>query len=211
MMNIFRLYADEKSEYQSNDAIQWYLNNLFLQKLITKSLQRKDIDQLYQLRYFLVDLIENCVSRQQMKLSKHELNNFKQKQEQIMSMKGFLLVKQDFLLPQRSDLVDVDLEIKCNLKEYQNKNEVLFDLNTTFQLENTKENDQKFLIRLTAVSYGHIIKEKYLTDTYRQIKNLSIPIIFSKLMCDMNEWNQSRKYLQYLLIYSNEQDLRWIE
>ncbi|CAF1387960.1 unnamed protein product [Adineta steineri] len=30
-------------------------------------------------------------------------------------------------------------------------------------------------------------------------------------MCDMNEWNQSRKYLQYLLIHSNEQDLSWIE
>ncbi|CAF0823288.1 unnamed protein product [Adineta steineri] len=30
-------------------------------------------------------------------------------------------------------------------------------------------------------------------------------------MCDMNEWNQSRKYLQYLLIHSNGQDLPWIE
>ncbi|CAF4285743.1 unnamed protein product, partial [Adineta steineri] len=80
MMNIFRLYADQKSEYQSNDAIQWYLNHSCLQKLITKSLQRKDIDQLYH-----------------------------------------------------------------------------------------------------------------------------------QLMCDMNEWNQSRKYLQYLLIHSNEQDLPWIE
>ncbi|CAF1438883.1 unnamed protein product, partial [Adineta steineri] len=179
MMNIFRLYANEKSEYQSNDAIQWYLNNSFLQNLITKSLQRKDIDQLYQLRYFLVDLIENFVIHQQVKLSKHELNHFKQKRGQMMSMKGFLLVKQDILLPQRSDLVDVDLEIKCNRKEYQNKKEVLSDLNTTFQLENIEENDQKFLIRLIAVSYGQMIKEKYLTDTHRQIESLSIPIIFN--------------------------------
>ncbi|CAF4010656.1 unnamed protein product [Adineta steineri] len=211
MMNIFRLYADEKSDYQSNDAIQWYLNNSFLQKLITKLLQRKDIDQLYQLRYFLVDFIENFVIHQQMKLSKHELNHFKQKHGQMMSMKGFLLVKQDILLPQRSDLVDVHLEIKYNLKEYQNKNEVLFDLSTTFQLKTIEKNDQKFLIQLTAVSYGHIIQEKYLKDTDRQIENLSIPIIFNKLMCDMNEWHQSRKYLQYLLIHSNEQDLLWIE
>ncbi|CAF1250880.1 unnamed protein product [Adineta steineri] len=219
MMNIFRLYADEKL-YQSNDAIQWYLNNSFLQKLITKSLQRKDIDQLYQLRYFLVDLIENLtrechtgnvVMYQQIKLSKHELNHFRQKQGQILSMKGFLLVKQDIVLPQRSDLVDVHLEIKCNIKEYQNKNEILFDLNTAFQLENIEENDQKILIRLTAVNYGQMIKEKYLKDTHRQIENLSIPIIFSKLMCDMNEWNQARKYLQYLLIHSNEQDLPWTE
>ncbi|CAF4160538.1 unnamed protein product, partial [Adineta steineri] len=219
MMNIFRLYTDEKL-YQSNDAIQWYLNNSSLQKLITKSLQRKDIDQLYQLRYFLVDLIENLtrerhtenfVIHQQMKLSKHELNHFKQKQGQIISTKGFLLVKQDIVLPQRSDLIDVHLEIKCNLKEYQNKNEILFYLNTTFQLENIEENDKRFLIQLTAVHYGRMIKEKYLKDTHRQIENLSIPIIFSKLMCDMNEWNQSRKYLQYLLIHSNEQDLPWIE
>ncbi|CAF1420015.1 unnamed protein product [Adineta steineri] len=154
MMNIFRLYANEKSEYQSNDAIQWYLNPSFLQKLITKSLQRKDIDQIYQLRYFLVDLIENFVIHQQVKLSKHELNHFEQKQGQMMSMKGFLLVKQDILVPQRSDLVDVHLEIKCNRKEYQNKNEILFYLNTTFQLENIEENDQRFLIQLTAVNYG---------------------------------------------------------
>ncbi|CAF1412436.1 unnamed protein product [Adineta steineri] len=109
MVNIFRLYADEKL-YQSNDAVQWYLNNSFLRKLITKSLQRKDIDQLYQLRYFLVDLnknltrerrIENFIIHQQMKLSKHELNHFKQKRGQIMSMKGFLLVKPDILLSQR--------------------------------------------------------------------------------------------------------------
>ncbi|CAF0850895.1 unnamed protein product [Adineta steineri] len=133
MTNIFRLYTDEKL-YQSNGAIQWYLNNSFLRKLISKSLQRKDIDQLYQLRYFLVDLIENLthehrtenfVIHQQMKLSKHELNHFKQKQGQIMLMKGFLLL--------------------------------------------------------------------------------------NKLMCDMNEWNQARKYLQYLLIHSNEQDLPCIE
>ncbi|CAF4430517.1 unnamed protein product, partial [Adineta steineri] len=142
-----------------------------------------------------------------MKLSKHELNHFKQKQGQIISTKGFLLVKQDIVLPQRSDLIDVHLEIKCNLKEYQNKNEILFYLNTTFQLENIEENDKRFLIQLTAVHYGRMIKEKYLKDTHRQIENLSIPIIFSKLMCDMNEWNQSRKYLQYLLIHSNEQDL----
>ncbi|CAF1552033.1 unnamed protein product, partial [Adineta steineri] len=225
MMNIFRLYTDEKL-YQSNDAIQWYLHNSFLQKLITKSLQRKDIDQLYQLRYFLVDLIknltrehqqliqfhtENVVIHQQIKLSKHELNHFKQKQGQMISLKGFLLVKQDIVLPQRSDLIDVHLEIKCNLKEYQNKNEVLFDLNATFQVENIEENDQTIFIQLAAVNYGRMIKEKYLTDTHRQIENLSIPIIFSKLMCDMNEWNQSRKYLQYLLIHSNEQDLPWIE
>ncbi|CAF1387941.1 unnamed protein product [Adineta steineri] len=150
MMNIFRLYADEKSEYQSNDAIQWYLNPSCLQKLITKSLQRKDIDQLYQLRYFLIDLIENFVIHQQVKLSKHELKYFKQKQGQIMSMKRFLLVKQDILLSQRSNLVDIHLEIKYNLKEYQNKNEVLFDLNTTFQLKNIEENDERFLIQLTA-------------------------------------------------------------
>ncbi|CAF0839899.1 unnamed protein product [Adineta steineri] len=219
MMNIFRLYADEKS-YQSKDAIQWYLNNSFLRKLITKSLQRKDIDQLYQLRYFLVDLIENLtrerhtenfVIHQQIKLSKHELNHFKQKQGQIISMNGFLLVKKDTVLPQRSHLIDVHLEIKCNLKEYQNKNEVLFDLNTTFQLENIEENDQTILIQLTVVNYGQMIKEKYLTNTRRQIENLSIPIIFSQLMCDMNEWNEARKYLQYLLIHSNEQDLPWIE
>ncbi|CAF0823268.1 unnamed protein product [Adineta steineri] len=150
MMNIFRLYANEKSEYQSNDAFQLYLNHSFLQKLITKSLQRKDIDQLYQLRYFLVDFIENFVIHQQ--------------RGQMMSMKGFLLVKQDILLPQRSDLVDVHLEMKCNRKEYQNKNEVLFDLNTTFQLENIEENDERSLIQLTAVSYGQMIQEKYLTD-----------------------------------------------
>ena len=46
-------------EYQSNDAIHWFLNNSFLQKIINKALQTKDIDQLYMLRYFIGDLIES--------------------------------------------------------------------------------------------------------------------------------------------------------
>jgi hypothetical protein len=70
--------------------------------------------------------------------------------------------------------------------EFSYQKEVLFDLNTTFRLENIQQDEQVWFISITAVNDGGVLRQKYIDDTDRQMKNLSIPIIFGKLICDMS-------------------------
>ncbi|CAF1249385.1 unnamed protein product [Adineta steineri] len=165
-----------------------------------------------------------------MKLSKNEFNYLKENQGELLSIKGFLFLNSlsknittEFI--ENKDLINVVLQIECNLKEMGNnhvfidltrlneKEEVLFDLNTTFKLESIHQDKQIWLIKMIATNDGESIIEKYIEDTHRQIENVSISIIFGKLMCDMNEWNQSQKYLEFLMndLSSNHEDLAWIE
>ena len=44
-----------------------------------------------------------------------------------------------------------------------------------------------WLIKLNAVNDGRIVTQKYIDDTRRQIQDLSIPIIFGKLICEMSQ------------------------
>ncbi|CAF4340152.1 unnamed protein product, partial [Adineta steineri] len=213
--------------------------------MINKVSETKDIDQVYHLRYFLSDLseclshehqqiiesgIENFVFSQQMKISKNEFNYLKENQGKLLSTKGFLFLnslstKLTTESIENKDLIDVVLQIECNLREMGNnhifidltrsneKEEVLFDLNTTFRLESIHQDKQTWSIKMMATNDGELIIKKYIEDTHRQIENVSISIIFGKLMCDMNKWNQLQKYFQYLLndLSSNHEDLAWIE
>jgi hypothetical protein len=117
-------------------------------------------------------------------------------------------------------------EIECNIKELGDsiifadttkfndlpcQKTILFDFNTTFQLDNIQQDGQLWLIKLNAVNVGRTIKQKYIDDTRRQIEDLSIPIIFGKLICDMCQWNQSQTYFEHLLNDQHDEDLAWIE
>ena len=123
------------------------------------------------------------------------------------------------LTSKQTDLISVLFEIECNLKEL-NENfifaeidheTILFDLNSTFQLDNIQQNEQIWIIKLTAINDGQTITQKYIDDTRRQFEDLSISIIFGKLICDMSQWNQSQIYFQSLLNDPHDEDLAWIE
>ena len=125
------------------------------------------------------------------------LNYLKENQGKLMLMKGFLSINCHSLSAlrfptksiQQADLIDVLFEIECNVKELGDnlifadltqfseesisKTEVLFDLNTTFRLENIQQVEQIWIIRIIAVNDGQIITQKYIDDTHRQIENLS--------------------------------------
>ena len=149
-----------------------------------------------------------------MKLSKDELDKLKENEGKLISMKGFLSISRPRLPPvisttQRTDTITVLLEIECNLRELGDNvifaditqfNEspslegILFDFNATFRLENIRKDEQVWIVKMTAVNDGRTLLKTYIHDTRRQIENLSIPIIFGKLICDMSQWNQSQKY-----------------
>ncbi|UJR38727.1 hypothetical protein I4U23_031392 [Adineta vaga] len=228
-------------KYRPVDALQWYFNSSFLQKVINKAIQTKDIRHLCQLEYFLRDLIqslryehkkivqsgiENFIFHHTMKLTHREFNQLYENQGKLVAFKGFLLVNSSIHVVKETDLIDVLFEIECNVKEVNDnvtfvsitqlnqgscQNAVLFDLNTTFKLEYIQQTEQIWLIKLTVVNDGPILIEKYLDDTYRQNKHLNIPIVFGKFISNMNQWDQAYVYLQHLFNYSSGEDLLWIE
>ncbi|CAF4492615.1 unnamed protein product [Rotaria sp. Silwood2] len=70
-----------------------------------------------------------------------------------------------------------------------------------------------WFIHMSASNEGQSIKEKYITDSHRQIEDMNIEILFGRLMCDMGLWNQSQHFFEYLLNKSNNnsKDLAMIE
>jgi tetratricopeptide (TPR) repeat protein len=178
---------------------------------------------------------EKLIVYRQMKLSNDEFKQLQENKDKLILMKGFLIAHTDSSSPlalstssiERTDLISVLFEIECNIKELSDnlifaditqfnqlpscQKIILFDFNTTFRLENVQQNEQMWLIKLNAVCDGRSILRKYIDDTHRQIEDLSIPIIFGKLICDMGQWNQSQIYFEHLLNDSHDEDLVWIE
>ncbi|CAF4229470.1 unnamed protein product [Rotaria sp. Silwood2] len=95
--------------------------------------------------------------------------------------------------------------------ESSHQQEILFDLNTTFRLENIQEGEQIWIIKMIVVNDGQTLIQKYIDDIHRQIADRTIPIIFGKLICDMSQWNQSQLYFQHLFNDSHRENLAQIE
>ena len=72
--------------------------------------------------------------------------------------------------------------------------EILFDLNKTFLLENIQQTDQVCRIRLSIVNDRMKIAKEYIDNVRRQTENSSIRVVFGKLILDMCQWNQSERY-----------------
>ncbi|CAF1428918.1 unnamed protein product [Adineta steineri] len=154
------------NDYDSNEAVRLFMKYPSLREFINKALKNEDIKQLYMLRYFLSDLIqnlqfgkENRIVYRRMIISRSEFNQMQEHNDNIQ-----------------------------------------------------QQNDQLWIIKLISVNDGQIIQQKYIDDTCHQFQDLSISIIFGKLICDMSQWNQSQAYFEYLLNnYSHTEDLAWIE
>ena len=236
------LLDEFEQNYHAKESLLLFKKNVFLHQLINRALKTKNIDQLYSLRYFLTDLINNIEHRHQqiiqsnreylivyreMHLLMDELNQLRENQGQLISLKGFLMTSTvRSVSPSTStngtDLISVLFQIEFHIKELSDQiifgeidslsleETFLFDFNTTFQLENIEQIEQIWMIKLKVVNHGRIILQKYIDDTHRQIEHLSLPILFGKFICDMGQWNQSINYFQCLMKDSHE-DLAWIE
>ncbi len=171
---------------------------------------------------------EKLIVYRQMKLSKDEFKQLLNKKGKLLSMKGFLIAHTDRSSAsiEQTHLISVLFEIECNVKELGNdlifvditqftqsssQETILFDFNATFRLEEIQQKEGILVIKLIAVNDGRYILRKYIEDTHRQIEDLSIPIMFGKLLCDMSEWNQSQEYFQRLMNNSPNEDRAWIE
>ncbi|CAF1321714.1 unnamed protein product [Rotaria magnacalcarata] len=58
---------------------------------------------------------------------------------------------------------------------------------------------------------GHKITKDYLEFIRQETEELSHSIVFSRLLCDLGEYDKSQKYFEQLLNDSQNEDHAWIE
>ncbi|CAF1019426.1 unnamed protein product [Rotaria sp. Silwood1] len=163
-----KLINEFEENYQTQDAIHWYLKQSFISKLINKALKIEDIDFLYQFRFFINDLSQNLHDQHEkillsnetilnvyrgMKLNKEEFNKLKENQGKLISINGYLLTNQqkskayDFVnkSTKRLDIISIIFHIQCDIKNL-NKNIIFGNINQS----NNYFNEQDILFDLNA-------------------------------------------------------------
>ena len=168
------------------------------------------------------------------KLSNSELDKFKKNEGKLVSTNGFLLTSQDRSealafakeSTKRTDTNPTLIEIKCDVKklgervifanlatfsELPNENGVLFDLNSVFQLETVRYEDDTWLIKMNATDKGPSITENYIKVMRLDTEKLSFPIMLGIVMCSMSEYNKSQQYFEKMLADPNGEDPASIE
>ncbi|CAF4647876.1 unnamed protein product, partial [Rotaria sp. Silwood2] len=153
------------------------------------------------------------------KLKSDEIEKFKENTGKLVSINGFFTTSSlrstalnQAMKPSRTnDFIPVLLEIQFNLQNLSNsaivanivhfsklpceeQEDIIFDSNATFRLDSVKMEDDIWLIQMIASNDGQIIKDKYIKDSHRQMEDLSIKILFGRLMCDMGQWDQSQHF-----------------
>ncbi|CAF4128050.1 unnamed protein product [Rotaria sp. Silwood2] len=168
------------------------------------------------------------------KLTKKELKKLKKNEGALICMNGYLSANRhrssalDVAMKptKRSDLISVIFEIECNIRElgeniifadisqyseYPDRQEVLFDVKTTFRLKNTQRLAQVWLVKMNASNDGQKIVTDYLEEKYLKTEEKSMSIVFGRLMCNLDQHDKAQKYFEGLLHDRNIENLAWIE
>ncbi|CAF3740437.1 unnamed protein product, partial [Rotaria sp. Silwood1] len=166
-----------------------------------------------------------------MKMAKDQIEKFKENEGKLVSISGFFTantfrstaLNQAMKPSKQTGLSSVLLKIQCDLQHLNNgvvvtnsceeQQEILFNSTVTYRLKNVRMEDEIYFVEMSASNDGQIIKEKYINDSRRQIEDLSIKILFGRLMCDIGQWNQSQHFFEILLNNwnNNNEDLAKIE
>ncbi|CAF5125445.1 unnamed protein product, partial [Rotaria magnacalcarata] len=140
-----------------------------------------------------------------MKMNQDEIGKFKENEGNLVSIHGLLettsirstALTQVIKVVRETHMIPVLLEIESDLNhnasftdtiqcgDLPSEKDILFDSNVTFRLEKVKTDEKVVLMALKVSTDGETIKQKYIEDTHRQIENLSMKILFGRLMCDI--------------------------
>jgi tetratricopeptide (TPR) repeat protein len=165
-----------------------------------------------------------------LKLEKDEIANLKQNEDGIISANGFFSTTSSKSIAlefakkstKRQNVVSVLYEIKCDnydqnivfadISQYSNypdEKEVLFDIGTTFKIQSVNEDivdSNLWIIKMQAVNEGLRIAKDYIELNRKQEDEISVTIIFGKLLTLMGKYDQSLIYFQNLLLNESENE-----
>ncbi|CAF3827795.1 unnamed protein product [Rotaria sp. Silwood1] len=168
------------------------------------------------------------------KLDKEEFDKLKENQGKLVSTNGYLSTSQRKSLAlsfamkptKRIDVIPVLFHIQCDIKQvnkniifadisefsqYPHEEEVLFDLNACFIIESIEEQESLQIITMNLSNEGQKITKDYLDLTRQETEELSVSIVFGRLLCNLGEYDKSQKYFEQLLNDSKDEDRAWIE
>ncbi|CAF1437659.1 unnamed protein product [Rotaria sordida] len=170
------------------------------------------------------------------KLSKEEFDKIKQNQGKLISTNGYFSTSRlksfasNFAqksTKRTADLVSILFHIQYDIKhidknitfadidqysDYPYEQEVLFDLNTCFQIESIQENESIQIIKMNLSNEGQKITKDYIELIQKETEGMNISIIFGRLLNDLGEYDKSQKYFQQFLCNNTQnEDHAWIE
>lgn len=206
--------------YEPSHAINWYTRPSFVAGLVNKALRTEDIDLLYTFRFFIVDLSESIRSLsvaqstgetyhlyRGLTLSSDEIDKFLSNIGNLLSPNGFMSTSRsaDVAVIYGENAmfkieVDTSLKICADIKEQSNigdEEEVLFDLGSTFRIEDVSYNNEtsRWIIKLVAVPDGVELKR----ELYDYHKIIHTDIFFGELIYLMGQYERAKRYFRNIL------------
>ncbi|CAF3620755.1 unnamed protein product [Rotaria sp. Silwood1] len=168
------------------------------------------------------------------KMAKEEFNKIKENKGKLISLNGYVSTSRKkplalhFALKstKRIDVIPVLFHIECDLKtidknivfadivpfsDHPDEEEILFDLNTCFKIISIEENDLLKIIKMKLSNQGQKITKDFIELTQKETEELSVSIVFGRLLCNLGKYDRSQEYFQQLLNDSNDEDRAWIE
>ncbi|CAF1352395.1 unnamed protein product [Adineta steineri] len=154
------------------------------------------------------------------KMDPIELLSLQENHGNLIAANGFLSASRSEQLAiefaikptKRSNVLSVLYEIECNVKstifadvaqfsDYPKESEVLFDFGSTFRFISVTEDKQSKLwkIKMNATDEGAAVMKEYIELYRKDESEISIEMIFGKLLLEMGKYDQSIKHFQTLL------------
>ena len=168
------------------------------------------------------------------KLDKKKFDEIKNNQGKLISMNGYFLTSRNrqkarefAMIPtKQTDIISVLFQIECHVKQlgkgvifadtaqfntYPNEQEVLFDLNACFHIKSIGQNGLLQVINMDLSNEGKKIIKYFIEETENEIEEKCDLIVFGKLLCDLGQYDQSKKFFEQLLKNQKDKDTSWIE
>ncbi|CAF0881596.1 unnamed protein product [Adineta ricciae] len=225
---------DFEENYRSDLALEWFLKKSFVSKLLNKALRRKDMIELLNLRFFILDLSNNLRKQheklresnekvvhayKEMKMSIEELNQLKEKHEKFISFNGYLVASKSrnktlasiSKSVKTSKKISVLLEIQCSIEDINEK--TLFAESSSNEKEILFDLGNVFQIeniheenQITMIKLNSSNQQDEIVQDFLRInpKETNFLILLGKLTFIMGCYQKTMKYFEQLLIYQKD-------
>ncbi|UJR12633.1 hypothetical protein I4U23_016808 [Adineta vaga] len=217
--NIF-VYRLINKALRTEDVEQMYTYRYFIQDLYSSLAIRHKIFK---------EFDEPVTVYRGLRLTQNEFNELTKNKQQLISMNGYLSTSFTREVAEMyagepastSDKLSVLLEIECDVTKlgdrvifadiasesnFQDENEVLFDIGVTFQLATVpKQNDNGvWYSKMIATDEGRLLVHKYIDDHLEFSENMSAKMMYSILLHSIGKYESSLSYFNKLM--SNPED-----